>query len=118
VDERRLWTRAPRSFYQIHGAHRIGIEILKGNGRGAIVRGLAGGVHDDIRLQLSDQIQYPLPVSDIEIMMNKAFHLATEERLVPVPIDSFAEENRPLVVIDPVNSKSFATKKETRLRTD
>ena len=48
-NERRFGTRLPRRFQQVQRAERVHLEIEKRDGRGAVVRGLRGGVDDQVR---------------------------------------------------------------------
>ena len=49
VNERRVRTVPAAGLQDVQGAAGVGIEVVEGNGGGAVVRGLGGGVDDQDR---------------------------------------------------------------------
>ena len=66
VDERRFGTRPPRGLQQVQRAQRVDFEIEKRDRRGAIVRGLGGGVNDQIGPQFLHESQNAFAIADID----------------------------------------------------
>jgi hypothetical protein len=93
-------------------------EIRKGDGGGEIVAGLSCGVHDGVRLDLLEEIEYSLAVADVELMVNETLDLAFKTVLVPTGIAFGTEENSPLVVIDTVNFPTFSREIKANLGAD
>ena len=57
------------SFQQVHGADGIGVEVIEGDGGGAVVRGLRGGVDDGIGAQALQQGEHAGTVADVQFVV-------------------------------------------------
>jgi len=62
----------PNSLQKIQRSNRIRIEVIEGNRRRPVVGWLRRGVHQNIRLDLLDQLQNSLAIADIDFVMDKA----------------------------------------------
>jgi len=103
VNERRFGASLPSRFQQIERPHGIGIEIIKGYRRRAIVTWLSGRVHDCIRLDLLEQCQNLTPVAYIDFVMLIMLNKAAEPLLIPSRVTGGTEKNSPLVVVHSMN---------------
>ena len=103
MHEGRLRARLARGFEQVERADGVGVEVVKGDGGGAVVRGLRGSVDDDGRLHLADKGEDAGAVADVDLVVNEAGHLSSEARLVPARVALRAEEDGALVVVHPVD---------------
>ena len=101
VGERGLRAGLARGFEEVEGADRVGIEVVEGDGGGAVVGGLGSGVDDGIRLDGADQFEEALAVADVDfVVVEGGAELIGEAGLVPAGIALGAEEGGALVVID------------------
>ena len=53
VDEGRLRAGLAGGFEQVEGADGVGVEVVEGDGGGAVVGGLGGGVDDGVGLEVA-----------------------------------------------------------------
>jgi hypothetical protein len=100
VNEGSLGADSAGGLEHVEGADGIGIEVIEGDRRRAIVAGLSGSVDDYVGLYLSKQIEDALAVADIEFVMDKALQVFLEALLVPTGVALRAEEDGALIVID------------------
>ncbi len=104
VDEGRFGTGLAGGFQQVQGADGVGIKIIEGDGGGAVVGRLGGGVDDGIGLQCLQHGEHAGTVADVELMVNEGSPEGFgEPALVPPGIALRAEEDGALVVVDPVD---------------
>ena len=103
MHERRLGAGLPRGLKKVQRAAGVGIEVIKRNGRGAVMAGLRGGVHDDGGPELPDQRQHAGAVTDVEFVMDESLEGFLQPALIPARVARRAEEDGPLVVVDAVD---------------
>ena len=96
---------------RLQRAERVHLEIEERNGGRAIVRGLRGGVDDQVRTHFLQQREHTLAVPDVERGVSVAGDLAAQALQHPTGVALGPEENRAMVVVDPVDLKSLARKK-------
>jgi phosphopantetheine adenylyltransferase len=73
VDKRRRGAGLPCSFKEVQRADGVGVEVIKGNRSRAIVRGLRGGVDDDVGFDFGNEVENALPVADVEFVVGKVW---------------------------------------------
>jgi len=110
-----LGTGLTGSLQHVECADGIGIEIVKGNGCGAVMAGLGGCMDNGIGSDLRDELENSLAVTDIEFVVDKALELSLEALLVPAGISLGTEEDGTLVVI---NSMDLVTEFLGKVVTD
>ena len=118
VNERRLRCMGAAGFQEVESANRVGVEIIKRNGCGPIVRRLRRRVHDKARPQFLHQLAEAGAVADIQFVVVKVGHGSLQPLLVPARVGLRPEENRSLVVIQPMDLEPPCREKNTNLRTD
>ena len=106
------------SFQQVERAGGIGIEVIKRNRGGAVVRGLGGRVDDDVRTHGRDHIQNSRAVPDVDFVVGVVRDGFGEPALVPTGIALRAKKYRALVVVQAVNAAALAGEKEADFRAD
>ena len=79
---------------------------------------LGRGVHQGVGAHLSHHVQNGGPVPNIDGMVMKVFEPALEAFGVPGDVALGAEENRPHVIIDPVDLPLVTGKKGNDLAAD
>jgi hypothetical protein len=94
----------------------IGVEIIEGDGGGAVVRRLGGGVDDGIGLEFLEKIEHALAVADVEFVVGETREVAFEALLIPAGIALGSEKCRPLVVIDSVDLPTELREMNANLR--
>ncbi len=100
VDEGGFRAGLAGGFQQVQGADGIGVEVIEGDGGGAVVGGLGGGVDDGIGLEGFQQFKHAGTIPDVEFMVSERFPKGFgEPALVPSGIALWAEEDGSLVVI-------------------
>ncbi len=87
----------------VEGAGGIGVKVVEGDRRRAVMAGLGGSVDDGIGLHVSYEVENPLAITDIEFVMDEAQQVFLKALLVPPCISLGPEEDGALVVIDSVN---------------
>jgi len=115
MNEWRFGAILPRGFEQVKGAQRIHFEIEKRDGRGLIVRGLGGGMDNQVGPQLSEQREDAGAVADIERFMAIAGDFAAQAIEHPTGISFGTEEDGAMVAVDTDNVKSLAGEKDRDL---
>jgi hypothetical protein len=108
----------PAGLDQVQRAHRVGVEIVKGNRRGPIMRGLGSGVDQAVRAQFPDQAFGPRAVTDIQFVMREAGHRLLQMPLNPTRVPRGAEKHGSLVIVQSVNLKSPTSEVGADLRAD
>ena len=103
---------------EVEGADGVGVEVVEGNGGGAVVAGLGGGVDDGVGFDRFEEVENALAVADVELVVGKGLEGGLEPLLVPAGIALFPEENGALVVVDPVEGPAFFSEKDADFRTD
>ncbi len=116
VDERRLGTGSPGGFEKMQRSKRIHFEIEKGNGGGAVMRRLRGGVDDQVRAHFIEQRQHALAVPNVERGVPIAGDLPAQVLEHPTGIALRPEENRAMVVVDAVNLESLDARRTSKPR--
>ncbi len=69
MDERRFRAGLAGGFEQVERADGIGVEIVERDRRGAVVRGLGGGVDDDVGRSFLEQREHAGAVADVEFVV-------------------------------------------------
>ena len=111
VDERGFRGGLAGGFEEVEGADGVGVEVVEGDGGGAVVGRLRGGVDDDRGANGFDEGEDAGAVADVEFVVDEAGELGGEARLVPAGVTGGAEEDGALVVVDAVNGVAeFARK--------
>jgi hypothetical protein len=102
MHERALRAALAGGLQQVERAHhRVGVEVVEGDGRRPVVAGLGSRVHDRIWLQLSQQVEHPLAVADVQLNVPVVIpQLLLQPALVPAGVALGSEEHRPLVVVE------------------
>ena len=118
VDERRLGAGLPGGFEEVQCADGVGIEVVEGNRSRAVVRGLCGGVDDDVGFDFGNEIQNALPVTDVDFVVGEARDEIGEAFLVPARIALGSKKCRALVVVHPVDGTALAGEKNRDFGTD
>ena len=118
MDERRLGAGLARGLEQVEGADGVGVEIVEGNRRGAIVRGLGGGVDDGVRGEGLDEVEDAGAIADIEFVMFEVGEFFLESALVPAGVAHGAEEDGALVIVESVNVISPGVEQDAYFGTD
>lgn len=118
VDERRLGTGLPGGFKEVQRADGVGVEIIKRNCGRAVVRGLRGGVDDDVGLNFCNEVENALPVANIEFVVGEAGDKIGEAFLVPARVALGSKKCRALVVVHPVDGTVLAGEKNRDFGTD
>jgi len=77
---------------------------------------LCGGVDDNGRFDFRDQLENPVAVSDVEMMMLVPFDLPLEPFERPTGITFGAEKDCPLIVVDAHNRVAIARKVKAHFR--
>ena len=103
VDERGFGGGLAGGFEEIEGADGVGVEVVEGNGGGAVVGRLRGGVDDDGGRDGFDEGEDAGAVADVELVVDEARELGGETGLVPAGVAGGAEEDGALVVVDAVD---------------
>ena len=68
--------------------------------------------------QVCYQSEHRLPVTDVDLVMHKAWQLPLEAHLIPPCVASGPKEHGPLVVVDSVNGVAKSRKARTNLSTN
>jgi hypothetical protein len=92
VDERRLGTGLAGGFEEVQRADGIGVEVVKRNRRRAVMRGLCGGVDDDVGLNFCNEVENALPVTDVEFVVGEAGDEIGEAFLVPARVTLWSKK--------------------------
>ncbi len=115
-NERRFGTKAAAGFQQIHGAHGIGIEIVKRHGCSQVMGRLSRCVHVRGRPYSPHQIENAAPVPHIELVMRVIRYDISQAFLVPASIALRPKKYRSLAVIQAMNSVPPGAEKQTHFR--
>ena len=118
VDERRLWAGLAGGFEEVQRADGVGVEVIKGNRRRAVVRGLRGGVDDDVGFYLCNEVENTLPVANVEFVVGEAGDEISEAFLVPTRVALGSKKCRALIVIHSVDGTALAGEKDRDFGTD
>ena len=118
MGEGRRRASAADGFEEVQRADRIGIEIVEGNGGGAVVAGLRGGVDDGVGLEIGDEIEGALAVTDVELVVVEVLDELGEALLIPTCVALRTEENSALVVIEAVDFPAEVGEMKTNFRAD
>ena len=100
VDKGGLGAGSAGGLKHVEGADGVGVEVVEGDRRSAVVAGLSGSMDDGIGLYLSNQIEDALTVADVEFVMDKALQVFLEALLIPTGVALRAKEDGALIVID------------------
>ena len=105
VDEGGLRASLAGSLEHVEGADGVRIKVVEGDCGRAVVARLGGGVDDGVWLDLGNQVDDSLTVSDVQFVVNEAPYseIFLEALLVPAGVSLRAEENGALVIIDAVD---------------
>ena len=103
MDEGSLGAGAAGGLEHVQCADGVRIEVVEGDGGRTVVAGLGGGVDDGVGLDLGNQVDDSLTVSDVQFVVNEAFEIFLEALLVPASVSLRAEEDGALVVINAVD---------------
>ena len=82
----------PRRFDEVERPAGVGVEVIERNNRRTIMRRLRGTVDDDVWLDLTDQIEHTLTVTDIELVMTEIAEAGFEPVLVPPGVALWPEK--------------------------
>ena len=118
VHERRLRARPAHRFQKIERADGVGVKIIKRNVRGPIVRRLRRRVNDGRRTELVHQVQAPLPIANVQLVVMEPRQRLLQPLLIPAGIALRTEEDGALVVVDAMNLVSQVMEISTDLRPD
>src|ERR1035437_2280021 len=118
VNERRFGAGATGGFEEVQSAQRIDLEVEEWNGGGAIVRGLGGGVNDEVRPKLFHQGQHSLPVADIERGMPVVRHLTAQAFQDPTGIAFGTEKDSAMIAVDAGYAEALTGEEEGDFRAD
>ena len=110
VDERRFGRKAPRGFEQIQRGGGVGVEVVEGNRRGTVVRGLRRGVDYHVRTKLADQLENRRAIANVDRKMLVAANRRTEPLERPAGVAFGSEKYGALIVVDSRDAK-FALRK-------
>ena len=111
VDERRLGTGLAGGFEEVQRADSVGVEVIKRNRSRAVVRGLCGGMDDDIGFDFCNEVENALPVPDVQFVVGEARDEIGEALLIPARVALGAKKCRALVVVHPVDGTALAGEK-------
>ena len=111
VDERRLGASLAGGFEEVQRADGVSVEVIKGNRSRAIVRGLRGGVDDDVGFDFCDKIENALPVANVQFVVGEAWDEVSEAFLVPTRVALGAKKGRALVVVHPMDGTALPGEK-------
>jgi len=103
VHKGRLGAGLPGGFQHIQGADGIGIKIVEGNRRRAVVRGLRRRMHNHVGLHGLEQVEHAAAVADIDLVMFERGKVLRQALLIPARVALGTEKYGPLVVVDPMN---------------
>jgi hypothetical protein len=103
VHEGRLGAGLARGLEEVQRAGGVGVEVVERDGRGAVMRGLGGGVDDDGGLDRLDEGEDAGAVADVELVVDEALEFLGQTLLVPAGVALRAEEDGALVVVDAVD---------------
>jgi transposase, IS5 family len=104
VDEGRLRAGLAGGFQQVEGADGVGVEVVEGNGRGAVVRGLGGGVDDGVGFEVGRSVRARPGGRGCRVRGGESgAELGGEALLVPAGVALRSEKDRALVVVDAVD---------------
>ncbi len=119
VDEWAFRAGLARSFEKIQRADSIGIEIIEGYRRRAIVGGLGGCMDNHIGTNFFHQIENPGAIADIDFVMDKAGQALDETLLIPARVALGSKKHCALVIVHPMHCKSeFIRKISAHFGTD
>ena len=118
VDERRLGAGLPCGFEEVQRADGIGVEVVKWNRGCAVVRGLRGGVDDDVGFDFGNEVENALSVANVEFVVGEAGDEISEAFLIPARVALRSKKCRTLVVVHPVDRAALAGKKDGDFGTD
>jgi len=109
---------APGRLEQVQRADGVRIEIFEGNLGCTVMGGLGGRVDNQSRLDFFDDLADPRPIPYVNLVVSKARESAFKAPLVPPRIPLGTEENRSLIVVDPVNLEPTDAEVEADFRSD
>ena len=115
MNKRRLGTGPSGGFQQIEGPNRVGIEIVEGNLRRAVMGGLRSCVYDSVRFETLHQIKDAGPIPDVQLLVMKSSHFFLESLLVPPGIALSPEKYGSLIVVHSVHLPPDTRKMNTHL---
>jgi hypothetical protein len=111
--------RLSSGFEEVERTYGIRVEIIKGDRRRAVVRGLGRRVDDHRGLKVAKELQHPGAVADVKFVMHKPRQFFGEPMLVPARVALRPEENRALIVIYPMHGiAKFVGEVGANLRAD
>jgi hypothetical protein len=93
---------ATDGFEEIQGSRRISVKIVEGNTGSAVVRWLRGGVHNQLRFQLCDELVYCVSIPDVDLVMYESLDRSLQPPLIPTRVSSLTEEDCALVIVQTV----------------
>ena len=71
MDEGRLGTGLAGGFEEVEGADGVGVEVVEGDGGGAVVRRLGGGVDDGAGFELPEEIEHTLADAYVQFVVGE-----------------------------------------------
>jgi hypothetical protein len=80
VDERRLGAGLAGGFEEVQRADGVGVEVIKRNRRRAVMRGLRGGVDDDVGFNFCNEVENALPVANVQFVVGEAWDEVSERK--------------------------------------
>ena len=111
VDKRRFGTGPPRRFQHVQRAQGIHLKIQKRNGGGAVVRGLGGRVHDQVRFEPGNKRKQLFAVADVDGRMAIIGDLPLQQGEHPAGVALRPEKHRAVITVDAGNAESLAGEK-------
>jgi len=103
VGEGRLGAKLAGGFEEIERPDGVGIEIIEGDFGGEVVRGLRGGVDNDVGAESADEIEDGGAVAHVDGVVGVVLQGGFEALLVPGGVSVRTEELASLIVVDAVN---------------
>ena len=89
-------------------AERVDFEIEERDGRRLVVRGLRGGVNDEVGPKLLQECQHSLTIADIERSVAISGYLPAQALEYPTGVSFWAEEHRAMIAVDSEDLVSLA----------
>ena len=103
MDERAFGARLSRRLEHVQGPGGVRVEVVEGNGRGAVMGRLGGGVNDDGGPQRAHEFEEAGAVPHVQLVVGKAPDFPLQPLLIPARVAGGTEENAPLVVVESVD---------------
>ena len=119
VDKGSFRTGLAGRFEKIQGPDGVGIKIVEGDGRGAVVGRLGGGVDDGVRFERLEELKDAGPVPDVEfVVLECSAQGPGQSPLIPAGVPLGPEKYGTLVVIHTMDVPAQLGKMDANFRTD